>query len=114
MLRYNIWLTFGAIGLVVVSFIISVLFGGKLTREEKVVSVQNEKFVSLVKDLLNGFSVMKSFKAEAEIVNLFLDENKNLEQKKRRRRKTEASINLIGNCLGFAVQAGVMLLGGKE
>ena len=111
MLRYNIWLTFGAIGLVVVSFIISVLFGGKLTREEKVVSVQNEKFVSLVKDLLNGFSVMKSFKAEAEIVNLFLDENKNLEQKKCRRRKTEASINLIGNCLGFAVQAGVMLLG---
>lgn len=111
MLKYDVWMTCCAIGLVCFSLVISVISGNKLTREEKQVSVQNEKFVSMIKDLLNGFSVMKSFKAEKEIVTLFSEENKNLEQKKCRRRKTEAFINLVGNCMGFFVQAGIMLLG---
>lgn len=111
MLWYDIWLTCCAISLVGFSLMISVLSGGKLADAERVVSAQNEKFVSLIKDLLSGFSVMKSFKAEKEIVALFSEENRSLERKKCRRRKTEASINLIGNCMGFCVQAGIMLLG---
>lgn len=111
MLWYDRWLTICAIGMVACSLIISILTGGKLPKEEKRVSVQNEKFVGVVKDLLSGFSVMKSFKAEKEIAGLFSQENTILEKNKCHRRKTEAVINLTGNCLGFCVQAGVMLLG---
>lgn len=111
MLWYDIWLTCYAIGLVAFTLLMSVIFGGNLAREEKKVSVQNEKFVGLVKDLLSGFSVMKSFQAEQEIAALFFKENRALESAKCRRRRMEGLINLLGSCLGFWVQAGVMLLG---
>lgn len=111
MLWYDPLLAVCAIGMLLVSFIASVMFGGKLAKEEKAVSDQNEGFVGLLKDLLSGFPVMKSFQAETELTTLFTDANHMIESKKCRRRKTEAYINLIGNSCGIMVQAGVMLLG---
>lgn len=111
MLWYDPLLTGCAIILLIASFVVSVLFGGKLAKEEKAVSDQNEGFVGALKDLLGGFPVMKSFQAERELTGLFVEENRILEQKKCHRRKTEALINLVGNSCGILVQAGVMLLG---
>ena len=82
MLWYDVWLTVCAMGLVGGSLAISIMTGGKLTEEERKVSVQNEKFVELVKDLLSGFSVVKSFRAEKEITGLFSEENSRLERNK--------------------------------
>lgn len=110
MLWYDILLTFCALGLVIFSLILSVIFSGKLAKEEKKVSAQNESFVSLIKDILNGFSVIKSFQAEKEINTLFSTKNRSLEHCKCRRKRTEASINLLSSCLGIFVQASVMLL----
>ncbi|MBQ6888362.1 MAG: ABC transporter ATP-binding protein [Lachnospiraceae bacterium] len=111
MLWYDPLLTICAIGMLIVSFVISIVFGSKLTKEEKIVSDQNENFVSLLKDLLSGFPVMKSFQAEPELTTLFANANQTLEHKKCHRRKTEGLINLVGNTCGLVVQAGVMLLG---
>lgn len=111
MLWYDPLLTGCAIILLIASFVVSILFGGKLAKEEKTVSDQNESFVGLLKDLLGGFPVMKSFQAEKALTSLFVEENRILERKKCHRRKTEALINLVGNSCGIMVQAGVMLLG---
>lgn len=111
MLWYDPLLTGCAVVLLLASFVVSILFGGRLAKEEKAVSDQNEGFVGLLKDLLGGFPVMKSFQAERELTELFVEENRVLERKKCHRRKTEALINLVGNSCGLLVQAGVMLLG---
>lgn len=111
MLWYDPLLTVCAIAMLLVSFVVSIMFGGRLAKEEKAVSDRNENFVALLKDLLSGFSVMKSFRAEQELTKLFADANQTLEKKKCHRRKTEALINLVGNSCGILVQAGVMLLG---
>lgn len=111
MLWYDPLMTGCVFVLLVASLLVSVLFGGKLAKEEKGVSDQNERFVGLIKDLLSGFSLMKSFQAEKELTNLFVEENRLVEWKKCHRRKMEALINLVGNSCGILVQAGVMLLG---
>ena len=43
--------------------------GNKLPKIEKVVS-ENEGFMGMLKDMLTGFSVVKSFKAEREMIKL--------------------------------------------
>ncbi len=111
MLMYNVVLTLCAIGLVVVSLVVSLLSSTRLTKEEQKVSQSNEKYVSLVKDILSGFTVMKSFRAEKEIARLFGDENRSLEKQKCRRRKTEDAINLVSTTFGFGVHVGVMMTG---
>ncbi len=111
MLMYNVVLTLCAIGLVVVSLVVSLLSSTRLTKEEQKVSWSNEKYVSLVKDILSGFTVMKSFRAEKEIARLFGGENRSLEKQKCRRRKTEDAINLVSTTFGFGVHVGVMMIG---
>ncbi len=111
MLMYNVVLTLCAIGLVVVSLVVSLISSTRLTKEEQKVSWSNEKYVSLVKDILSGFTVMKSFRAEKEIARLFGGENRSLEKQKCRRRKTEDAINLVSTTFGFGVHVGVMMIG---
>lgn len=111
MLWYDILLTIISVTMVGSSLLISVLLSGLLAKEEKKVSLQNEGFVGLAKDLLNGFPVIKSFKAEREILNVFCRKNHVLECVKTHRRKTEGFINMVGNGLGFVVQAGVIIVG---
>ncbi|WP_310604553.1 ABC transporter ATP-binding protein [Anaerosporobacter sp.] len=111
MFWYHVWLTISAVGFTAFSFLVSVTLGGKLASEEKKVSERNESFVGLIKDYLSGFSVIKSFKAEREIQELFEKNNAVLEHTKCHRRKTESLIGLVGNCSGFLVQGSVMILG---
>ncbi len=111
MLWYHPQLTIFAIVMVFLSFIVSLLTGGKLAEREKCVSIKNEHFVGLVKDLLNGFPVIKSFQAESEVTQLFAQDNTNLEREKCKRRKSEAMINLVGTSMGFLIQASVALFG---
>ena len=64
----------------------AVLMGRPLAQKEKLVSDQNEGFVAQIKDLLNGFSVLKSFKAEGEAQRLFNNANRSTEHTKQNRR----------------------------
>jgi ABC-type multidrug transport system fused ATPase/permease subunit len=65
---------------------VSLIFGKKLMRKEKETSVENEGFVDQVADLLGGFFVIKSFKAEKEVIDLFGNQNFILEEAKLGRR----------------------------
>lgn len=71
MLRYSIVLTFATIVLGFLPAIASILMGKELSSREKIVSDKNETFVTQLKNLLAGFSVIKSFQAEKETQELF-------------------------------------------
>lgn len=111
MLYYSPLLTGMALLLSLVPVSVSILCGNRLARLEAQVSRQNESFVSMTKDLLSGFSVVKSFKAEAEVMARFAKRNEELEQTKCRRRRTEEIITMLGTGAGIVAQLGVFLFG---
>ena len=111
MLLYSPLLTGFALLLSLVPLAVSVLCGNRLARMEAEVSRQNESFVAMTKDLLSGFSVVKSFKAEAEVVARFCRRNEELEETKGRRRRMEEVITMLGTGAGIVAQLGVFLFG---
>ena len=111
MLLYSPLLTGFALLLSLVPLAVSVLCGNRLARMETEVSRQNESFVAMTKDLLSGFSVVKSFKAEAEVVARFCRRNEELEETKGHRRRMEEVITMLGTGAGIVAQLGVFLFG---
>ena len=85
MFWYSPVLTAATIALSLFPLAASLLMGKELTVREKAVSDKNELFVSQLKDLLSGFSVIKSFKAETEAQRMFDTANRDVEEHKRRR-----------------------------
>ena len=111
MFYYSWVMTLAVIGLCILPVIVSVIFGSRVAEQEKQISDCNAGFVAMVKDLLSGFSVIKSFQAQEEAGALYADRNENLEQIKCRRQKTVKLIELISALAGISVQMGVFLLG---
>ena len=111
MLWYNPLLTGVAILLSILPVLASVITGGKLATAEQQVSARNEAFVATVKDLLTGFPVIKSFRAEAQAQKLFRKENQAVEQAKFRRKATAKTVELLGASAGVVAQLGVFLFG---
>ncbi len=100
------------IGLSLVPVLLGILMGGELTRRTKAVSHQNEHFVAQIKDLLTGFAVLKSFKAENEARKLFDRSNEQTEQAKFRNRWWGGLLNMLQECSGLLLQLGVVFAGG--
>ena len=76
------------------------------------VSDKNEGFVSQLKDLLAGFSVIKSFKAEMETQRMFDAANRDVEEHKRRRYWWSCLITAISQSLCSEIlQMGIFFLG---
>ena len=111
MFWYSWSMTLVVLALCVLPMAVSLLSGNRLAEREKEISNRNESFVGMVKDLLTGFPVIKSFKAEKEILKLYSKENTELEQTRYRRKITASWINIVSNGAGFIVQMGVFLYG---
>ena len=112
MFWYSWRLALAALLLSALPVVVTLTMGGELSRREKAVSDRNEDFVSQVKDLLSGFSVIKSFKAEREAQTLFDRENRETESTKERRRCWEGLLMTVSGALcGGLLQFGVFLLG---
>lgn len=111
MLWYSWKLALAAILLSLIPIAVTLATGGKLADREKNVSQQNEGYVAMLKDLLNGFSVIKSFKAEGHVFSRFSQANVNLEHVKEGRRWFSCLISAAATCLGFLVQFGIFLFG---
>ena len=58
-------------GLFLLPLIAAILTGNKVAAEEKKVSDRSEAYTSTLRDSLGGFSVIKSFKAEAQMIRDF-------------------------------------------
>ena len=111
MLWYSPMLTAWAVGLMLLPFAVSILTGQLAAKAEKRVSEDNERFVALVKDMLTGFSVVKSFRAEEQAAGLFNRRNAGLEDSKCRRRVLQGVINSLGQMAGLVAQFGIFGVG---
>lgn len=112
MLLYSPLLTLVAVGLSLLPIAASVLMGRELAVRERAVSDDNEAFVSQLRDLLAGFSVIKSFKAEEQARGLFDAANGRVEKTKRRRYWWECLVSAVsGNLCASVLQFGVFLVG---
>lgn len=85
--------------------------GGKMAEWEKKVSEKNAAFMAMVKDLLSGFGVIKSFQAQKETAALYQEKNGYLERVKLKRRQAEDMIGIISTTAGFITQIGVFCYG---
>lgn len=111
MLYYSPLLTLAAVVLSLFPVIGSILSGNRLVDMEKTVSEKNESFLGSLKDMLTGFSVVKSFKVEKEMMKLFRESNEEAEHYKRKRRQIEILLQMIGGVTGYVAQFGVFLFG---
>lgn len=111
MLGYSPALTLSVVLFSVLPMAASLLLGAGLAPREKAVSDQNEKFVSQVKDLLSGFSVIKSFKAEEETRALFDEGNAAIEEKRMARQWWQGLLGAAGSAAGAVMQFGVFFVG---
>ncbi len=111
MFLYSPILTLIAVALSLLPVLESVLVGGCVAKAEKNVSDMNESYMAALKDSLSGFSVIKSFKAEAQICRIFAGNVKKLAQAKCRKNKMTILVNMFAFIAGVIAQLGVFLLG---
>lgn len=111
MLLYSPLLTVAAVSLTFLPVVISMLTGKKLAEQETVLSEENAAFIASVKDMLTGFPVVKSFRAEPEIGNIYCSKNKRLEQVKFKRSMVFGKISLFSSTGMLVSQLGVFLFG---
>ena len=82
---------------------ISFGFGKKVVKHETESSEKASSFVSQTKDLLSGFAVIKSFKAEKEIMGVFSQKNVDLESTRQQRRASSDTVSIVSNFSSIAV-----------
>lgn len=111
MIWYSPLLTLVAIGLSLLPMIASVSAGNKVAQAEKNVSDMNETYTSALKDSLSGFSVIKSFKAEAQMLRIFKYNVKKLAEAQCIRQKMKILVQAFGSIAGFIAQIGVFIFG---
>ncbi|PLT53314.1 ABC transporter ATP-binding protein [Mediterraneibacter gnavus] len=111
MLWYSpILIVFGLI-LSVLPIAASLPIANKMAEAERKVSDGNGEFVSIVRDILQGFPVIKSFQAEKEMKKNFFRENERMEHLKYQSRYIEESINLWGTAASVMMRLGIFLIG---
>ena len=111
MLYYSPVMLVLAVALSFLPVAVSMTAGNRLTEQEKEISKKNERFVSSVNELLSGFPVIKSFRAETQASRLFSQRNEQAEEAKKNKRRTEQLISLLANDAGIIAQMGIFLAG---
>lgn len=111
MLYYSPVMLVLAVALSFLPVAVSMTAGNRLTEQEKEISKKIERFVSIVNELLSGFPVIKSFRAETQASRLFSQRNEQAEEAKKNKRRTEQLISLLANDAGIIAQMGIFLAG---
>ena len=111
MLLYSPILAAIAIGLCALPLLASMGEGARMERAEKAVSEKNGEFTASLKDILSGFSVIKSFRAEDAAVSLLEQSSRAVETAKCRKRRIGVLLGMIGGIAGLSAQMGTFLAG---
>lgn len=111
MLYYNSLLTIIAIVIAMIPMVCSLLTARSIATREEQVSKTNESYVSLTKDILNGISVIKSFKVENEAISRYQNKSMQLEHTKKMREQTFTVVSACGTIAYMVTQFGVMVIG---
>ncbi len=111
MFYYSPLLTLISIGLSILPLLASILTGNLVADAEKKISDKNESYMMTLKDSLAGFSVIKSFRAEAQMGRIFAEKVREVSEAKCLRKKMLILVTLLSNVAGDIVQLGVFLIG---
>ena len=111
MIWYSPLLAVLAVALGLLPVAVAAVSGGALAKREKAVSDRNEGFMAQIKDLLSGFAVIKSFKAEEETRKRFNASSQAVEDAKYRRRWCEAVIGKASDLCGMVMQMTIIFVG---
>ncbi len=111
MLYYSPIMTVIATGFCTLPVLAAVLTGNRLEKVEKRVSERNAEFLATLQDALNGFPVMKSFKAEKEMAKIVGESNRQAEAAKCQKGKLSTILYMIGAVAAVTAQLGTFLVG---
>ena len=111
MLWYSPLLMLIVVLLIILPVIASALVGNKMEETELDVSKKNETLTDTIKEIIGGFSVVKSFKAEKALLQFFLKSNEAVEEAKCRKEKISIVIGIISATAGLLAQLGVFIAG---
>ena len=111
MFWYSPVLTLVSVGISFLPILVSLLTSGKAVEAEKRISDVNGRYMSSLQDSLMGFSVIKSFRAEKQMIRIFREKVREVSDAKERRRKIEILIGLLSNQAAVLLQFGVFLVG---
>ena len=110
MLYYSPFLTAIALLISLIPALSSMKSGSKLVEAETLISDNNSKYVLVLKDILNGFNVIKSCLAENGLTTRYLKINKSLSDKILNREKKLEKINYTAALSGYITQFAVLLI----
>lgn len=111
MLLYDPLMSAIACGFFVLPLAASLLTGTRIQTAERTVSDRNSTFLATLKDALNGFPVIKSFRAEREIGTLFSRSDAAVEDAKCSKRKLLTILAMLGSVTAVTAQFGTFLVG---
>lgn len=111
LLAQSVPLAVVAITSALVPLVIGLASGGRLARRQRMVSDATGHFMSTAHDLVRGFPLIKSFRAEDAAYSRFEAANAALEADKRLRRRTELGIRALAVTARGISQLSVMFFG---
>ena len=111
MLWYSPLLTLVGIALTLLPLAASIITGNRMAAQEKQVSDRGESYTSVIRDSLSGFSVVKSFKAELQMLRIFKGSVDELSKAQCRKQKTSIFIDMFCGLAGTLAQMGVFAFG---
>lgn len=111
MLFYSPLLTVISIGFALLPLVAALLAGDRVAVAEKRVAEENSGFLGTIKDMLTGFSVIKSFRAEMAAIRLFAKSNEKVEEAKRKRYRMKLVLGVLSTVAGSIAQIGVLIVG---
>ena len=110
MIWYSPLLTLVAIGFSLLPILVSVALGNKAAVAEKAVSDRKERYTGMLKDVLSGFAVIKSFKAEKSIDRIHDESNDSVADAAKNREKVKLHVSYASGLAGGALQFGVFFV----
>jgi len=111
MIWYSPILTLMAGILSVLPLIASFITSNEVAEAEKKVSDKNQVYTETIRDCLSGFAVIKAFKAENEILQLFSSNVNKLSKYQNYKYKKMILVQLLGSVAGVVAQLGVFIFG---
>ena len=110
MLWYSPLLTLIAFGFSLLPILVSVILGDRAAKAEKEVSDKKESYTGMLKDVLTGFSVIKSFKAEKSMARLHDESNQAAAGASKKREKVNVHVGYASGIAGGILQFGVFFV----
>lgn len=111
MMWYSTTLTLASVLLALLPIGAYLLTGTRVVRATKDVSDANEKYISVLQDSLEGFSVIKSFQAESQIGTIFRQKVREVASAKEKRQKLIIIVQMLSVISAVTIQLGIFLIG---